>query len=52
MPGQDELLEAVGRRLLEHLEQKATSDTILKLAEAWAWLHSPDQAHGQSAGSS
>ena len=38
MPDQDELLEAVGRRLLEQLEQRATSDTILKLAEAWAWL--------------
>lgn len=50
MPDQDELLEAVGRRLLEQLEQRATSDTILKLAEAWAWLASPDQAHGQSVG--
>jgi hypothetical protein len=49
MPDQEELLEAIGRRLIEQLEQKATSDTILKLAEAWAWLASPGQAHGQSA---
>lgn len=50
MPDQQDLLEAVGQRLLEQIEQRATSDTILKLAEAWAWLASPDQAHGQSAG--
>lgn len=52
MPDKDELLDAVGRRLLEQLEQRATSDTILKLAEAWAWLASPDQPHGQSHGGS
>lgn len=50
MPDQEALLDAVGQRLLEQLEKGATSDTILKLSEAWAWLKSPDQAHGQSAG--
>jgi hypothetical protein len=46
MAGQDELLAAIGDRIVEHLELRATSDTILKLAEAWAWIHSPDQPHG------
>jgi hypothetical protein len=46
MANQEQLLEAIGERLLEHLSQGATSDTILKLSEAWAWVHSPDQPHG------
>jgi hypothetical protein len=46
MPEQTELAEAIATRLLEQLAQGATSDTVLKLAEAWAWVHSPDQAHG------
>jgi len=46
MATQDELLTALSDRLLQSIEQAATSDTILKLAEAWAWVHSPDQPHG------
>jgi hypothetical protein len=46
MPSQDEILSAVSDRILQGFEQGATSDTILKLAEAWAWIHSPDQPHG------
>lgn len=42
----DELASAIGDRLLQQLEQGATSETILKLAEALAWVRSPDQPHG------
>lgn len=49
MASQETLLEAIAERMLEHIGQGATSDTILKLAEAWAWIHSPDQPHGGSA---
>jgi hypothetical protein len=49
MADQEELLEAIGSRLLEQITQGATSDTVLKLAEAWAWIHSPAAAHGVSA---
>ena len=51
MATQTELLEAISERLLQHLSQGSTSDSILKLAEAWAWVHSPDQAHGAIAAS-
>ncbi len=46
MAEQEELLKAIGDRMLEHIAQGATSDTILKLAEAWAWIHAPAQPHG------
>lgn len=46
MATQEELLSAISKRILEHIEQGATSDTILKLAEAWAWISAPDQHHG------
>lgn len=46
MATQNELLEAISDRLLQHLSQGSTSDSVLKLAEAWAWVHSPDQPHG------
>jgi hypothetical protein len=49
MATQEELLEAVAQRLIQHIEQGATSDTILKLAEAWAWISAPNQPHGSSA---
>ena len=49
MANQEELLAIVGERIVSHIEQGATSDTILKLAEAWAWIHSPDQSHGGTA---
>jgi hypothetical protein len=51
MATQNEVLEAISDRLMEHLSQGSTSDSILKLAEAWAWVHSPDQAHGAVAAS-
>ena len=46
MATQMELLEAISDRMMEHITQGSTSDSILKLAEAWAWIHSPDQPHG------
>ena len=46
MADQEALLEAISSRLLEQIGLGATSDTVLKLAEAWAWVHSPDAAHG------
>ncbi len=41
-----ELLDKIGDRLVDALEHGATSDTVLKLAEAWAWVARPDQPHG------
>ncbi len=49
MATQEELLNAISNRILEHIEQGATSDTILKLAEAWAWISAPGQQHGSHA---
>ena len=46
MPTQDELADAVAERLLQLMRENATSDTILKLAEAWAWIREPGQSHG------
>jgi hypothetical protein len=46
MATDEELLTAIGDRLLHQIEQGATSDTVLKLAEAWAWIREPGQAHG------
>jgi hypothetical protein len=46
MTTREQLLQAIGERLLTQLEQGATSETILKLAEAYAWLERPDQPHG------
>ena len=48
MPSQQEILDAIAERISYQISQSATSDTILKLAEAWAWVHSPDQPHGAS----
>ena len=42
----EELAAAIGDRMLQNLEQGATSETILKLAEALAWVRSPEQPHG------
>jgi hypothetical protein len=42
----DELAEAISDRLLQLIKEGATSDTVLKLAEAWAWVRSPGQPHG------
>ena len=46
MPSTDEIADAIGNRLLQQLEQGATSETVLKLAEALAWIRSPAQPHG------
>jgi hypothetical protein len=46
MATDEEILIAIGDRMLQQIEQGATSDTILKLAEAWAWIRSPGQPHG------
>ncbi|MGB9112656.1 MAG: hypothetical protein WCF24_08010 [Acidimicrobiales bacterium] len=46
MATDEELLSAISDRLIQQLEQGATSETILKLAEAWAWIHSPAEPHG------
>ena len=42
----DELLNALDQRILEALRAKATGETIMRLAEARAWLTNPDQPHG------
>ena len=46
MATSDDVLAALSDRLLQQIEQGATSDTILKLAEAYAWIARPDQSHG------
>lgn len=51
MADQDEIRRAIGERILSQLESGATSDTILKLAEAYAWVSAPDNAHGGSGAS-
>jgi len=51
MATDEELLAAISDRMIGQIEQGATSDTILKLAEAWAWIRSPDQPHGGSSAS-
>lgn len=38
--------DAIGERILAQLAAGATSDTILKLAEAYAWVVAPDNPHG------
>ncbi len=42
----NEILQSIGARILAQLEAGATSDTILKLAEAYAWIAAPDNGHG------
>ena len=47
MATHEEVLESLRRRLLEAIESTSvTSDTILTLAEAYAWLIAPEQPHG------
>ena len=48
MASQEELKTAISDRIIANLDQGATSDTILKLAEAWAWVAAPDQPHGSA----
>jgi hypothetical protein len=48
VPTHDQIIEALRDRLLEAITSRnMTSDTILTLAEAYAWLTAPDQPHGQ-----
>ena len=42
----EELLSALDQRILDALAAKATGETIVRLAEARAWLTNPDQPHG------
>jgi len=42
----NELIDAIDQRILDALSAKATGETIVRLAEARAWLTNPDQPHG------
>jgi len=44
----NELLEAIDQRILDAIKATATGETIVRLAEARAWLTNPDQPHGGS----
>jgi|GEM_PF-3425160 hypothetical protein len=47
MPTQDQIVDALRERMLEAITSRnMTSETLLTLAEAYAWLVAPDQAHG------
>jgi hypothetical protein len=43
-----EIIDALDQRILDALRAKATGETIVRLAEARAWLTNPEQAHGGS----
>jgi hypothetical protein len=46
VPTQDQIIDALRERLLEAITSRnMTSDTLLTLAEAYAWLVAPDQPH-------
>jgi hypothetical protein len=46
MPTHDQLIDALRERLLEAITSRnMTSDSLLTLAEAYAWLVAPDQPH-------
>jgi hypothetical protein len=46
MPTHDQIVEALRERLLEAITSRnMTSETLLTLAEAYAWLVAPDQSH-------
>jgi hypothetical protein len=48
VPTQDQIIDALRERLLEAITSRnMTSDTLLTLAEAYAWLVAPDQPHGR-----
>jgi hypothetical protein len=50
VPDRDTDRDSVQNDLFEAIEKKlrgnCTSNDVLRLAEAWAWLVSPDQPHG------
>jgi hypothetical protein len=45
----NELIDAIDQRILDAISATATGETIVRLAEARAWLTNPDQPHGGSA---
>jgi hypothetical protein len=46
MPTQDQVVDALRERLLEAITSRnMTSETVLTLAEAYAWLVAPEQPH-------
>jgi hypothetical protein len=47
MATEAQILRAIGGRMLPWMGQGATSDTILKLAEAWAGIRSPGEPYGR-----
>jgi hypothetical protein len=46
----NELIEALDQRILDAIKATATGETIMRLAEARAWLTNPDQPHGGGSG--
>jgi hypothetical protein len=46
MATQDQVQAALLDKILEHSEKAATSEVLLKLAEAFAWVTAPNQPHG------
>ena len=44
----DEIKSAIERRDHTWQDRRQTAGVILSLAEAYAWIHSPDQGHGSS----
>ena len=44
----DEIKSAVERRDHTWQDRRQTASVILSLAEAYAWIHSPDQGHGST----
>lgn len=48
----EEIKSAIERRDETWQDRRQTSGVILSLAEAYAWIHSPDQGHGSSKTSS
>jgi len=49
MATEAQTLRAIDGRMLLRMGQGATSDTILKLAEAWAAMRSPGEPYGRCA---
>ncbi len=48
MTTHEQIVDALRERLLEAITSRNnTSETLLTLAEAYAWLLAPDQSHGQ-----
>jgi hypothetical protein len=50
MPDRDSLQDQLFEAIEKKLGGNCTANEVLKLAEAWAWLVSPDQPHGTPPG--